>query len=531
MQVRQALRSDRNTTLETAQGRIFVEVFSPLRRCFVVGAVHIAQPLVQMLKLADYGVIVIDPRGSFATEARFPGVELTQEWPDEALERLKPDHRSAVVTLTHDPKLDDPALAVALRSDCFYVGALGSRRTHAARCSRLTETGLRHERARPDPRADRLGDRRGVAGRGRDLDRGADDPDPASGRKGGGGMKFGEVPVGEAEGAILAHSLRLGTAALKKARVLSRADLDLIAGAGLSRIVVARLEPGDVGEDEAARTVAAAVAGDGVEAAAPFTGRANLFARARGLLVFDRERLDRLNLVDEAITLGTLPPFAVVEPRMMVATVKIIPFAAPAEAVERCVAAARSEGPLLRVAPFVPRSVGLDPDPASGIEGKHPRQDPRGHRGKAQGTRLPAGRRGTLRPRGLRNSTPLIRDAIGHGVDILLIHGASAILDRRDVIPAAIVAAGGRIDHFGMPVDPGNLLLLGHVGERAVLGLPGCARSPKVNGFDWVLERLVAGLPVGPGEIMRMGSGGLLAEIPSRPLPRAEATPATEAEG
>jgi len=141
-EVREALHSDRNMTLETSEGRIFVEVFSPPRRCFVVGAVHIAQPLVQMLKLADYGVIVIDPRGSFATEARFPGVELTQEWPDDALERLKPDHRSAVVTLTHDPKLDDPALAVALRSDCFYIGALGSRRTHAARCSRLTELGF-----------------------------------------------------------------------------------------------------------------------------------------------------------------------------------------------------------------------------------------------------------------------------------------------------------------------------------------------------------------------------------------------------
>jgi xanthine dehydrogenase accessory factor len=141
-EVRRALHSDRNLTLETSEGRIFVEVFSPPRRCFVVGAVHIAQPLVQMLKLADYAVTVIDPRGSFATEARFPGVELTQEWPDEALERLKPDHRSAVVTLTHDPKLDDPALVVGLRSDCFYIGALGSRRTHAARCSRLAELGF-----------------------------------------------------------------------------------------------------------------------------------------------------------------------------------------------------------------------------------------------------------------------------------------------------------------------------------------------------------------------------------------------------
>ena len=118
-----------------------------------------------------------------------------------------------------------------------------------------------------------------------------------------------------------------------------------------------------------------------------------------------------------------------------------------------------------------------------------------------------------------------IHDAFSLGIEMLLIHGASAILDRRDVIPSAIERAGGRVDHFGMPVDPGNLLLLGHVGERVVLGLPGCARSPKVNGFDWVLERLVAGLPVGSAEIMRMGAGGLLAEIPTRPLPRAEAKP------
>ncbi|HJU20363.1 MAG TPA: XdhC family protein [Stellaceae bacterium] len=140
--VHKALAADRNTTIESAAGQVFIEVFSPPRRCFVVGAVHIAQPLVEMLALAEYRPIVVDPRESFATTARFPSVELTTEWPDEALERLKPDHRSAVVTLTHDPKLDDPALAVALRSDCFYIGALGSRRTHAARCRRLTELGF-----------------------------------------------------------------------------------------------------------------------------------------------------------------------------------------------------------------------------------------------------------------------------------------------------------------------------------------------------------------------------------------------------
>ena len=140
--MREALRADRNRLVETQAGRVFIQVFSPPRRCFVIGAVHIAQPLVQMLGLADYQAIVIDPRESFATEIRFPGLELSTEWPDEALERLKPDHRSAVVTLTHDPKLDDPALAVALRSQCFYIGALGSKRTHARRIARLTEMGF-----------------------------------------------------------------------------------------------------------------------------------------------------------------------------------------------------------------------------------------------------------------------------------------------------------------------------------------------------------------------------------------------------
>ena len=196
-------------------------MFSPPHRCFVVGAVHIAQPLAQMLTLTDYAVTVIDPRGAFATEARFPGVELATEWPDEALERLKPDRGSAVVTLTHDPKLDDPALAAALRSDCFYIGALGSRRNHAGRCARLKELGFSDSDLARIHGPGRAGDRRDIAGRGRGLDRRRDDPGPPPRRGRESGMKFGEVPVAEAEGAILAHSLKLGTTALKKGRVLS----------------------------------------------------------------------------------------------------------------------------------------------------------------------------------------------------------------------------------------------------------------------------------------------------------------------
>jgi xanthine dehydrogenase accessory factor len=137
-----AMRDDRSTTIETEGGPVFVEVFNPPLRCFVVGAVHIAQPLAQMAALAGYAVTIIDPRSAFASELRFPGIALSTEWPDDAMAVLRPDRRTAIVTLTHDPKIDDPALTASLRSEAFYIGALGSRKTHAARCQRLSEAGF-----------------------------------------------------------------------------------------------------------------------------------------------------------------------------------------------------------------------------------------------------------------------------------------------------------------------------------------------------------------------------------------------------
>jgi len=338
-------------------------------------------------------------------------------------------------------------------------------------------------------------------------------------------MRFGDIPVAEAAGAILAHSLRLGAAVLKKGRVLSPADITLIAASGRDHIAAARLDPGDIREDEAATRIAAAAAGANIATAPAFTGRANLFAEAKGLLVVDKDRLDHLNSVDEAVTLGTLPPFAVVLPRQMVATVKIIPFAVEEAAVEAAAAFASDAGKLLRVAAFVPRRVAMIQTRLQGFKESildKTREVTEG-RLAALGCALLSEERCAHETADL---APHIARAIAAGAEMVLVHGASAIVDRRDVIPQAVVLAGGHIDHFGMPVDPGNLLLLGHVGETPVLGLPGCARSPKVNGFDWVLERLVAGLTVGPREIMGMGAGGLLAEIPSRPLPRAAASPA-----
>ena len=340
-----------------------------------------------------------------------------------------------------------------------------------------------------------------------------------------GAMRFGDVGVAEAAGAILAHSLRVGGAVLKKGRLLSAEDVAALAAAGLDRIVATRLDPGDIREDEAASRVASSAAGENVEPAAAFTGRANLFARAKGVLVFDRDRLDRLNLVDEAVTLGTLPQFAVVEPRQMVATVKIIPFAVPETAVEAAAAFAREGEALLRVAAFVPCRVALIQTRLPGFKESilDKTREVTEARLAALDSRLVSEDRCDHAAADLALR---IVAAARSGADLVFVHGASVIVDRRDVIPAAIEAAGGAIDHFGMPVDPGNMLLLGHLGETPVLGLPGCARSPKENGFDWVLQRLVAGLPMGRREIMQMGAGGLLAEIPSRPLPRAAASPA-----
>ncbi|GAB4179077.1 MAG: molybdopterin-binding/glycosyltransferase family 2 protein [Thalassobaculales bacterium] len=332
-------------------------------------------------------------------------------------------------------------------------------------------------------------------------------------------MRFGPVPVAEALGAVLAHSTRAGGRTLKKGRVLTAAELEALAASGVATVTVAILDAGDLAEDEAARRVAEAVGGPGLSLSAPFTGRCNLYAEAAGILAYDAGALDGLNLIDEAVTLAVVPPFSRVTPGQMVGTLKIIPFAAPRAAVERAEALGRG---LLRLHPFRALAAGL-------VQTVLPTVKPSVLDGTVETTRarlegLGARLAGELRcahDRAAVAAAIAARRAAGD--DLVLLFGASAVVDRRDVLPAGIVAAGGEVTHFGMPVDPGNLLLVGDVGGTPVIGMPGCARSPKLNGFDWVLERLVAGLPVTRAEIMRMGAGGLLKEIASRPLPRGQA--------
>ena len=333
-------------------------------------------------------------------------------------------------------------------------------------------------------------------------------------------MKFGPVPLAEARGAILAHSHRLEGRMLRKGAVLDEPALDALRAAGLSDIIAARLEPGDVPEDIAADRLATKLLSPRLTRTRAATGRVNLAAETAGVLLVDGAKIDRLNGVDEALTIGTLADGAVVAKRDLVATVKIIPFAVPGTLVQVAETVAAHGGPALRLCPFRPLTVGLVVTELPGI--KENATDKTIAVTEARVVAL-GGR--MLPARRVHHDTPSIAAALeglmAQGAELLLVAGASAVVDRRDVGPEGIVRAGGEILHFGMPVDPGNLICLGRIGVRPALVLPGCARSPKQNGIDMVLPRLFAGLPVA---VDRFGVGGLLKETDARPLPREKAT-------
>ncbi|MGE0212507.1 MAG: NTP transferase domain-containing protein [Parvibaculaceae bacterium] len=331
-------------------------------------------------------------------------------------------------------------------------------------------------------------------------------------------MKFGEVRVEEAEGAILAHSVRHAKGVFRKGRLLTAADVALLTASDIARVFAARIEPDDMREDEAAEAVAQPLAGRGALVQAPFTGRANLHAAMAGVALVDAERVKALNRLHESLTVATVPAFETVAERQMLATVKIIPFAAPRSVIQRALELI-GDRPLVSVAAFSAHRAGL-------VITKLPQTKP------SLIAKSEAAVRERLAALGSTLGDVVVtrHDAagIGKGVaalsasghDPILVFGASAIVDRGDVVPQGVVAAGGEVRHLGMPVDPGNLLMLARIGKTPVIGVPSCARSPKVNGFDWVLARTLAGLDPGPEDIMDMGAGGLLTEIPSRPSPR-----------
>lgn len=334
-------------------------------------------------------------------------------------------------------------------------------------------------------------------------------------------MRFGPIALDEAEGAILAHSAVIGDRRLRKATRLSADDIAAFRAAGLAEVVAAVLAADDVEENEAAARLAAALGFAGIEARPPATGRVNFHATVSGIFTVDKQLIDAINLIDPDITIATMPAFAPMVEGQMVATIKIIPFAVPEHMLQKAIALGRGRE-AFRMHPYKPFRVGV-------VQTVLPSIKPSILDKTLRVTEERIGRTGSTIVGEIR--TPHAAPAVAQAIvelagesDMVLVFGASAMSDPdEDVIPAAIHASGGTVYRSGMPVDPGNLFVLGERHGKPVLGAPGCARSPKLNGFDWVLDRLMAGIAVTREDIAGMGVGGLLMEIPTRPQPRESA--------
>lgn len=334
-------------------------------------------------------------------------------------------------------------------------------------------------------------------------------------------MTFGEIPIDEAEGVVLAHSVRAAETKFSKGRRLSSDDVAALKAAAVAAVIGVRLEPGDLMEDEAAARLAAAVPPDHLRLSAAATGRVNFFAAANGLFRASRDIVDRFNRIDPAITLACLNDYSDARAGDMVATIKIIPLAVAGGAVARAVELLAG-GEAFQVRPYAARQVALIATELPSLKPSvmDKTKDILQARMSSSGSRLAVEQRVAHRTEAVAAALR----ALLPGHEMAIVFGASAIADADDVIPAAIRAAGGVVDQVGLPVDPGNLLVLGHIDGKPVIGAPGCARSPKENGFDWVLNRILAGETPTAQQLTGMGVGGLLMEIPTRPLPRLAAS-------
>ncbi len=336
-------------------------------------------------------------------------------------------------------------------------------------------------------------------------------------------MKYRSFSIKDAVGTILAHSLKPRDGRqIRKGTILTEAIIERIAASGISEVLAVQLEAGDVIEDEAASRLAERLVRNNIRAESAATGRVNLYAEENGLFVADSELVDQLNRIDPGITLATLDNFTSVAAGRMVATIKIIPYAVSEDSLIKTLAV--SKGELLAVEPFRAKRIGVVSTKLPHLKESVMDKTIRVLEGRlaASDSRIAREIRTAHDQHEIVAAT---RELIDDN-DIVLIFGASAICDIDDFIPAAIRELGGEVEHFGMPVDPGNLLLIGSLKGKPVVGAPGCARSPAENGFDWILDRLLADRKISADEITGMGVGGLLMEIVTRPRPREASTPA-----
>ena len=339
-------------------------------------------------------------------------------------------------------------------------------------------------------------------------------------------MKFSVEPIDEsAEGALLVHSLRTGKRTIRKGRILTQDDITLLRVSGYEKATLARLDVEDVPENEAAFRIAKVVIVDkSVKLGTVGTGRVNIYSAVRGLFTCSHTSVDNINMIDEAVTISTIIPYSAVEPGQLIATVKIIPFGVNNLILRNCIDGITSERGLFCVSPYQKFKVALLQTKSQKFEEKLLKKGSEATKSRLKTMGLSLTEQKTcLHDQGAIRQNLLNMAELGF--DIVLVLGASAIADRRDVLPAAIVECEGEIVQLGMPVDPGNLTLLARIGKMHVVGLPGSARSPRTHGSDWILQRLAARIKITAQDVRKMGVGGLLKEIPSRPMPRGEASP------
>lgn len=336
-------------------------------------------------------------------------------------------------------------------------------------------------------------------------------------------MKFGPVPLDQAEGKILGHNIAGldGQRVLRKGKQLTADQLVTLRGLGRTAVYVAELEPDDLNEDAAARRIAEAAAGDGLHLSGPASGRVNLLATALGVLRVDVDRLARINQCD-GVTVATLASQSPVRARQIVATVKIIPFAIQAAIIHDVEQIAAQGGPLLCVAELSPRPVSLVFSGSFSIREKITADfTPLRERVEALGSYIVTTDYVPLEDEsGEATLAEVLRRRQAEGACLIILAGETAIMDRYDIMPRAIEHAGGWVECVGAPVDPGNLLMLAYLDGVPILGAPGCARSRKINIIDWVLPRLLVGDRLTRADIVSLGHGGLLEDVPERPMPR-----------
>lgn len=335
-------------------------------------------------------------------------------------------------------------------------------------------------------------------------------------------MRFEAVLISHAEGHILGHNVADGNGrrVLRKGRRITGQDIDLLRTLGHETVYVALLGAGDVDEDTAAGRIAHQVAGEGIRLSQAATGRANLFAGLMGVIQMDVAHLLRLNQLP-GVTLATLPQHAVAAKGRIMATLKVIPYALPEEVV--CQAEEIASLPLISLKPLAPKRVGLILSGSSAVELRVTRsfESSLSARVSQLNSTVDLVRYVPLETEAdeLRLATA-IGDMIAEGMALIILAGETAIMDRHDISPRAVERAGGQIACFGAPVDPGNLLMLAYIGLVPILGAPGCVRSPKTNIIDLILPRLLVGEKVTQQDVVELAVGGLLEDVPERPLPR-----------